>query len=84
MSDFSLYYCRLLFANRWPVIEEEKWENEKSDGKIVFGSDSERTSSDQPGDYCFVIGDDSATDDEMMFVENSSEFNHNNNNKHVY
>lgn len=41
----------------------------------MFGSDSERTSSDQPftGDYCFVIGDDSATDDEMMFVENSGE-----------
>lgn len=60
-------YCR------WPVIEEENWEDEKSDGKHLLGSDSERTSSDQPytGDYCFVIGDDSATDDELMFAENS-------------
>lgn len=62
--------------NRWPVIEEENWEDEKSDGgKNLFGSDSERTSSDQPftGDYCFVIGDDSTTDDELMFLENPSQ-----------
>lgn len=55
------------------MIEEENWEDERNDGKHLFGSDSERTSSDQPltGDYGFVIGDDSATDDEMMFVENT-------------
>lgn len=66
--------------NRWPVIEEEKWADEKNDGKIVFGSDSERTSSDQPytGDYCFVVGDDSTTDDELMFLENPGELTHKN------
>lgn len=44
----------------------------------MFGSDSERTSSDQQpfttGDYCFVIGDESVTDDEMMFAENSGDY----------
>lgn len=56
--------------DRWPVIEEENWEVE---GRQHVGSDSERTSSDQPfgGDYGFMIGEDSATDDELMFVENA-------------
>lgn len=63
-----------MLCRRWPIIEEENWEEEKFENRnLHLGSDSERTSSDQPftTDYCFVLGDDSATDDELMFVENS-------------
>lgn len=62
--------------DKWPIIEEENWEDERLDDQprsTHIGSDSERTSSDHPfiGDCSFVIADDSTTDDELMYIENS-------------
>lgn len=65
--------------DRWPIIEEENWEEGKmEDGLhgLQIGSDSERTSSDQPfvGDFGFMIAEDSATDDELIYIESGSTF----------
>lgn len=65
--------------DRWPIIEEENWEDEKSEDALhnaQIGSDSERTSTDQPyvGDFAFMIVDDSATDDELMYIESGESF----------
>ncbi|KAK5644405.1 hypothetical protein RI129_005705 [Pyrocoelia pectoralis] len=60
--------------NRWPVIEEENWQEEVTDEQLFnlpLGSDSEHTSSDNAfmGDYNINIPDaDSTTTDEEFFI----------------
>lgn len=69
---YIVYNIIIMVLQRWPVIEEENWEEEKAESKnFHFESDSERTSSDQPyiGDFCFVIGDDNVTEDELILAE---------------
>lgn len=61
--------------NRWPIIEEENWQDELTEEQLYtapLGSDSEHTSSDHAfiGDFFVNIpdADSSTTDEDFPYV----------------